>query len=385
MIQTLAISGYRSIRDTVLPLHGLDVVTGANGTGKSNLYRALRLLASAGDGDVVGSLARDGGLSSTLWAGPEHVSRAMVDGSVPVQGTRRSGPISLRLGFATDTLGYLVDLGIPQPSTTLFGRDPEIKREQIFAGALAKPSSLLVDRHGPAVRVRDGSWRPIGRTLGTSESILTEFSDADATPEVLRVRGQVRGWRFYDQFRTDREAPARAPQVGTRTPVLGHDGADLAAAVQTIIESGGRNRLDAAVDDAFPGSVLRVRADDGVFRLELEQPGMLRPLSAGELSDGTLRYLLLVAALLTPRPPELMVLNEPETSLHGDLLPQLARLITAASADTQLVVVSHARPLIEAMLEAGEVHEHRLVKRLGETTIEDEGLLSTPPWAWPSR
>lgn len=385
MIQTLAISGYRSIRDTVLPLHGLDVVTGANGTGKSNLYRALRLLASAGDGDVVGSLARDGGLSSTLWAGPEHVSRAMVDGSVPVQGTRRSGPISLRLGFATDTLGYLVDLGIPQPSTTLFGRDPEIKREQIFAGALAKPSSLLVDRHGPAVRVRDGSWRPIGRTLGTSESILTEFSDADATPEVLRVRGQVRGWRFYDQFRTDRDAPARAPQVGTRTPVLGHDGADLAAAVQTIIESGGRDRLDAAVDDAFPGSVLRVRADDGVFRLELEQPGMLRPLSAGELSDGTLRYVLLVAALLTPRPPELMVLNEPETSLHGDLLPQLARLITAASADTQLVVVSHARPLIEAMLEAGEVHEHRLVKRLGETTIEDQGLLSTPPWAWPSR
>ncbi|MBD8467615.1 AAA family ATPase [Plantibacter sp. CFBP 8798] len=385
MIQTLAISGYRSIRDTVLPLHGLDVVTGANGTGKSNLYRALRLLASAGDGDVVGSLARDGGLSSTLWAGPEHVSRAMVDGSVPVQGTRRSGPISLRLGFATDTLGYLIDLGIPQPSTTLFGRDPEIKREQIFAGALAKPSSLLVDRHGPAVRVRDGSWRPIGRTLGTSESILTEFSDADATPEVLRVRGQVRGWRFYDQFRTDRDAPARAPQVGTRTPVLGHDGADLAAAVQTIIESGGRDRLDAAVDDAFPGSVLRVRADDGVFRLELEQPGMLRPLSAGELSDGTLRYLLLVAALLTPRPPELMVLNEPETSLHGDLLPQLARLITAASADTQLVVVSHARPLIEAMLEAGEVHEHRLVKRLGETTVEDQGLLSTPPWAWPSR
>lgn len=385
MIQTLAISGYRSIRDTVLPLHGLDVVTGANGTGKSNLYRALRLLASAGDGDVVGSLARDGGLSSTLWAGPEHVSHAMVDGSVPVQGTRRSGPISLRLGFATDTLGYLIDLGIPQPSTTLFGRDPEIKREQIFAGALAKPSSLLVDRQGPAVRVRDGSWRPVGRTLGTSESILTEFSDADATPEVLRVRGQVRGWRFYDQFRTDREAPARAPQVGTRTPVLGHDGADLAASVQTIIESGGRDRLDAAVDDAFPGSVLRVRADDGVFRLELDQPGMLRPLSAGELSDGTLRYLLLVAALLTPRPPELMVLNEPETSLHGDLLPQLARLITAASADTQLVVVSHARPLIEAMLEAGEVHEHRLVKRLGETTIEDQGLLSTPPWAWPSR
>ncbi|WP_285042684.1 AAA family ATPase [Plantibacter sp. LMC-P-059a] len=385
MLQTLAIAGYRSIRDTVLPLHGLDVVTGSNGSGKSNLYRALRLLASAGDGDVVGSLARDGGLSSTLWAGPEHVQHAAVDGGTPIRGTRRSGPVSLLLGFATDTLGYLVDLGIPQPSCTLFGRDPEIKREQIFAGALAKPSSLLVDRQGPAVRVRDGSWRPAGRALGVSESILTEFSDADATPEVLRIRSQVRGWRFYDQFRTDRDAPARAPQVGTRTPVLGHDGSDLAAAVETIIESGGVDRLDAAVDEAFPGSRLRVRADDAVFRLEFEQPGMLRPLSAGELSDGTLRYLLLVAALLTPRPPELMVLNEPETSLHGELLPHLARLITAASADTQLIVVSHARPLIDAMLEAGDVHEHRLVKQLGETLVADQGLLSTPPWAWPSR
>ncbi|WP_425387819.1 AAA family ATPase [Edaphobacter aggregans] len=61
----------------------------------------------------------------------------------------------------------------------------------------------------------------------------------------------------------------------------------------------------------------------------------MRPLSAAELSDGTLRYLLWTAALLTPHPPALMVLNEPETSLHPDLLPALARLILAAAgADT---------------------------------------------------
>lgn len=388
MLETLAIAGYRSIRDLVVPLHGLDVVTGANGSGKSNLYRALRLLASAGDDTVIGALAADGGLSSTLWAGPETISRAMRDGHVPVQGTVRSGPVSLRLGFATDSLGYLIDLGLPKADgslRTLFARDPEIKREQIFAGSLAKPSSLLVDRHGPAVRIRDGDWRNAGRALATYESVLTEFSDADTAPEILRIRHQVRGWRFYDHFRTDPGAPVRSPRIGTRTPVLDHSGDDLAAALQTIIESGGQDRLDRAIDDAFPGSRLRVEGGDGLFQIELRQPGMLRPLGAGELSDGTLRYLLLVAALLTPRPPELMVLNEPETSLHVDLLPQLARLIVTANEDSQILVVSHARPLIDALQDAGDAHNHHLVKELGETKLEGQGLLSTPAWNWGTR
>ena len=74
-----------------------------------------------------------------------------------------------------------------------------------------------------------------------------------------------------------------------------------------------------------------LEGDDGRYELQLQQHGLLRPLSAAELSDGTLRYLLWRAALLTPRPPELMVLNEPETSLHPDLLPALARLILAAA------------------------------------------------------
>ena len=78
---------------------------------------------------------------------------------------------------------------------------------------------------------------------------------------------------------------------------------------------------------------MRVRTDAGRFELELSAHGLLRPLVAAELSDGTLRYLLLVAALLSPRPPQLMVLNEPETSLHPDLLAPLARLIGEARDD----------------------------------------------------
>ncbi|MDC7806336.1 AAA family ATPase [Luteimonas sp BLCC-B24] len=86
--------------------------------------------------------------------------------------------------------------------------------------------------------------------------------------------------------------------------------------------------------------------------MQFRQHGLLRPLSAAELSDGMLRHLLWIAALHTSRPPPLRVLNEPETSLHPDLLPALARLITAAAKRTQVRVVSHASRLIAALEQA---------------------------------
>jgi predicted ATPase len=107
--------------------------------------------------------------------------------------------------------------------------------------------------------------------------------------------------------------------------------------------------LATTLEDAFPLSRLSVQVQKGRFDLQVQQHGLLRSLSSAELSDGTLRYLLWVAALLTPRPPELMVLNEPETSLHLDLLPPLARLILAAGKNTQIIVVSHAPLLIEEL------------------------------------
>src|SRR2546421_11119422 len=100
MLNTLAVSGYRSLRDLVLPLGRLNLVTGSNGSGKSNLYRALRLLAETAQGRVIPSLAREGGLQSTLWAGPEMLSRGVLRGEHPVQGVVRKNPFRLRLGFA---------------------------------------------------------------------------------------------------------------------------------------------------------------------------------------------------------------------------------------------------------------------------------------------
>ncbi|MFC5720817.1 AAA family ATPase [Streptomyces gamaensis] len=387
MLTTLAVENYRSLRRLILPLGRLNVVTGANGTGKSSLYRALRLLADAADGGAVAALAREGGLPSTLWAGKK-------------EGTARGvAPTSLRLGFAGDEFGYAVDFGHPIPTgapggASLFNLDPEIKRECTWAGPVLRPAALLSDRSGPAVRTRaaDGIWHRSTGTLLPHDSMIGQFADPQLAPDLLRLREHLRSWRFYDHVRTDAEAPARAARIGTRTPVLAHDGADLAAALQTIREIGDHERLAAAVDAAFPGSGIEVVCEGGRFELLLHQSGLLRPLSAAELSDGTLRYLLWTAALLTPRPPALLVLNEPESSLHPELLPPLADLVLTAARDTQIVVVTHAPELAEALGRGAprhrlDVNAVTLVKDdLGRTQVAGrEGPLDEPAWHWPKR
>lgn len=388
MLNVLAISNYRSLRNLVVPLKRLNLITGPNGSGKSNLYRALRLLADTAQGRVVTSLAREGGLQSTLWAGPESISRGVKRGDYPVQGTRRKNPVSLRLGFSGDEFGYLIDLGLPKPdSTSAFSLDPEIKLEYIWNGPTLRPSTTLVERHGPVVRVQSDAdgWRIVTHNLASFDSMMMQIADSRNAPEVLFLRESIRAWRFYDHFRTDIDSPARLPQIGTRTPILGNDGSDLAAAVQTIREIGDNTALDAAVSDAFPGSQLSVETESGHFALTMKQHGLLRPLGATEFSDGTLRYLLWIAALLTPRPPALMVLNEPETSLHPDLLGPLARLIAATAERAQVIVVTHAAKLIAALSEQLGCHSISLEKAFGETSIAGVKELDTPAWNWPAR
>ena len=386
MLKTLAVANYRSINKLVIPLERLNVITGPNGSGKSNLYRALRLLAETAQGGVINALAREGGLDSTFWAGPENLSRRMRNAEVAIEASVRQSPKRLRLGFSGEDFSYAIALGLPEPSLSYFSLDPEIKRECIWAGLLYRPASLLVNRVGPVIRVREGrGWDVLAQHTPTFDSLFDQVGNLRSSPEVLLLRETIRGWRFYDHFRSDAEAPARQPQLGTRTPVLHHDGRDLAAALQTIREIGDPQALQTAISDAFPGATLNIAPlQGGRFAIEFYQEGLLRPLSAAELSDGTLRYLLLVAALLTPRPPTLMVLNEPETSLHPDLLPALARLIIRASEQCQVWVVSHASRLIAALQQDPECNSIVLEKIFGQTEIVGQGMLDEPAWHWPN-
>jgi predicted ATPase len=146
----------------------------------------------------------------------------------------------------------------------------------------------------------------------------------------------------------------------------------LAATLQSIAESGREELLNQAVDAAFPGTRWRAVDDSGGFQLQIARPGVDRWLDASELSDGTLRFFCLCAALMTPKPPPLLVFNEPETSLHPALLESLAGLMAKVPEQTQLIVVTHAGELAERIAGQCDAKRVKLVAFEGETRLEGD-------------
>ncbi|OCX25550.1 AAA family ATPase [Pseudomonas graminis] len=386
MIKTLAVENYRSIRNLVLPLSNLNVITGANGSGKSNLFKALRLLAEIYDGGVTKAVAMEGGLSSIFWAGAEASAVARNQRAANL-GTANNGKKRLRLGFSGGEFGYAISLGLPPPPppATSFSLDPEIKRECVWAGETCRPSSLLIDRKSSHITLNSNREQTaVAGKVPYYESMLSYMGYDHRCPELGVLKDMVGRWRFYDSFRTDLGAPARRAQIGTRTLALHNDGRDLAAALQTIREIGDSDALDRTIDEAFPGASVEVATEDsGVFTILFNQRGLLRPLRATELSDGTLRFLLLTAALLTPRPPSMMVLNEPEASLHPELLPALADLIKLAATRCQMWVITHSIVLSRELERCDQMQLIVLEKEDGRTGIPGRGILDVPLWKWP--
>ncbi len=357
-IRELRIKGYRSIRDFYYRMSNVNVVVGPNGSGKTNLYRALHLLHAAADGRFARAVAEEGGMSSMTWAGP-----------------RKKGPVRVTLAVTFDEMAYEMTFGLtPQP--TMFMLDPNIKAEKVWLSQ-GRRRVLVLERANTTAFARDadGDKESFPLAISPSESALSEIREPGRFPELARLRQELLGWRFYHQFRTDPAAPVRQPQIGFRTFALSSDGADLAAAFRTISEIGDRDAKLKAIADAFPGAQLIVGGEGQRFTFGLHMPGFQRPFSQSELSDGTLHYLCLTAALLSPRPPALLALNEPESSIHPDLYPALARLIAKASESSQLWVTTHSGAL-GSMLEAATGATPITLKKVhGETRIHGYGIV----------
>jgi predicted ATPase len=358
LIRSLHIQGYRSIRDLTLDLAPLNVVVGPNACGKSNLYRALALLAAAAEGRLARTFADEGGMASALWAGE-----------------RKRGPARLSIEVTSDDFAYELSCGLPSLGDSAFRLDPEVKRERLWLVNGAQ-RTVLLERDGTAVFARDAAGERVTYPFvaSSSESVFAELREPHRFPALFALRGELERWRFYHHLRTDAGSALRSPQVGVRTAALAQNGSDLAAALQTIRETGDADAMRDAVTSAFPGAELVIRVpsetdDRRGFAVALQMPEFHRPFEARELSDGTLHYLCLVAVLLSPRPPPLLVLNEPEQSVHPDLLDPLARMIVRAVRDVQIVVVTHSPSLADSIEKQAGVAPIRLEKIAGQTRI----------------
>lgn len=359
-VATVWANGYRSLVDLRVPLGPLTVVVGENGSGKTNLYRVLRLLSRGAAGRLARTLLEEGGMPSVLWAGAP-------------AGGRRAPPVRCVLGADVDGLSYELALGLPHhvPSNP-FTLDPQIKDEAAWVGPKRTRHSTIADRAGTSATATDVDDALVAfpNLVDPSEPLIAQLGEPARFPELYALREHLRRWRFYHQFPTDAGAPARSPQPGVFTSVLADDGSDLAAALATIERVGDAEALAGTVHAAFPGCRLQVTGGATAFAVQLAQPGLNRPMAAHELSDGTLRFLCLAAALLTPRPPELLVFNEPETSLHPTLLHPLARLIADASRTTQILITTHATALATDLASLAGAEPVRLQRGAdGVTTV----------------
>ena len=382
-LSAVEIIGYRSIRKIRFPVRQLTVLVGGNGVGKTNLYRSLELLQAAARGTLADEIAREGGLASIFWAGGRNLSPdGGFDPMYRTDGYRRGEGNSLRLAANFADLGdgsfdptYRMEVSFAGPNVAAFPNEAQINGESLEWGQRGKTVSLM-ERKGGMAWARDANGR---REVASDDMLASETALAalSGRSEIALVRDSLVAWRFFHGFRTDADSALRRPSRAVTAPSLASDGSNLGAVLATLHHiRGDRIDLDRAIEDAFPGAELVIPevgefASFGMRYAEMPK----RVFAPHELSDGTLQFLALAGALLSYRLPPFIALNEPENSLHPNLLPMLARLIVKAAERSQIWVVTHARDLADAIAAESGVLPREVIRNDDGTWLEGLGNL----------
>ncbi len=361
-LHSFAVHRYRSLQAIRMDLGPVEVFCGANGVGKSNLYNAMRLVRAAAVNRLALDILSEGGMGSALWSGTYRKDEKR---RIRLEATLRDDETAM-------DFHYRLEIGQPPPVSAGFLHEPHVKEEELSVTIGTRRVPVLVrDRENTRIREAHGRLERYEGEILPSETALGLVADEGRNPEVALFRRIVGRWRFYHGFRTDPQSPLRRPGFAASAPVLDEDGSNLAAVLATVAHvSEDMTELDRAVGDALEGARLIIPPPVDEARFEFRMPEFPdRPFSVRELSDGQMRFLALCGALLSYRLPPLIALNEPETSLHPDMLPPLARLIAAAAEKTQVWVVTHSTRLADELAALTGARPRRVVKVKGETRI----------------
>ncbi|HXU32365.1 MAG TPA: AAA family ATPase [Thermoanaerobaculia bacterium] len=336
LIHRLKVSGLLSFGPTGidLPLEGLNVLIGPNGSGKSNFLEVLALLRAA-PSQLPEPVKQMGGIKEWLWKGPASRTEAVIEALVDAP----AGPTPVRHVLQVSEHGGRFEV-----------TDERIEDETPLSGATEPHFYYRFQQGHPVLNELSKPRRDLKRdSLKPEESILSQLRDPEAYPVLSWLQDQYEGIRLYRNWAFGPGAAWRREQSAQGRSDHLNDGGENLVLVLSKFRSQAKIDLLESLRKLFDGIVnLNLSVDGGNVHLFLEESGG-REIQASRLSDGTLRYLSLLAILLHPDPPPLIAIEEPELGLHPDVIPHVAELLVRAAERTQLVVTTHSRMLVDAL------------------------------------
>lgn len=318
---------------TTVELRPLNVLIGANGSGKSNLIDVLSILAALPTDIRAPFRAGGGALRDWFWNGAEGVAPEG-DVTAAVNGQLSHHLVFAEHGFrvrVTDEWVHAGDL------------EGGLDRETIFGHVAGIPSFADALDHGVMVA---------SPGLSDGQSVLAQRTDARYDPELATLRATYAGIHIFRGWDWGRDSALRRPQRTDLPSDFVLPSAENLAVVlnQLSLQAGPWSELLESMQQFLPGfRDIKFQAVGATLLLHFVMDGAAGPIGTSRLSTGTLQYLTLLAILLHPTPPPLIAIEEPETALHPDLISDLARLLVAASERTQVVITTHSDHLVDAL------------------------------------
>lgn len=345
-----------------VPMERLNVLIGPNGAGKSNLLEVLALLRAAPT-NLPQPVREMGGVREWLWKGPESIRTATIDAI---------------LNYPKGKMAIRHVLRVTEHAERFEVVDERIENEAPRAGQDDPYFYYRYQDGNPALNDFSEERRQLKReSVKPDESILSQVKDPMRYPELSWLQEQYQRIRLYRNWSFGPNAEWRREQSAHGRADLLTEGGENLALVLSRIRPRIKKDLAHSLEKLYDGaSDVQFSIDGGNVLLFLEESGG-REIPATRLSDGTLRYLSLLAILLHPEPPPVVAIEEPELGLHPDVIPHVAELLVSASERCQLFVTTHSRMLVDAL---SELPSSVLVcsKEQGESKVErlDQGRLS---------